>query len=897
MPFLRRLLLRLYNFIRPDQAERELQRELESHALLLEEEFRRRGLTSREATLAARRALGGVERTKELQRDARSFAWLDDFKRDLLHSVRGLIKARGFTIVVVLTLGLGIGVNTAIFSVVNAVLLSPLPYSQPDQLVRIVENIPASESRTGRPERRLSMAPDDARALRQRSKTLSSVGLYAEATVTLTRSTDAAVVGAAQVSPSLFPMLRVTPVHGRLFASEEEQPGASGVVILAYSAWQKYFAGSADLIGRSVNLDGRNHTVVGIMPDQFAFPHVGTEFWTPLVTASIGTNQIRLFNALARVQDGARLETAAAEISTIYASLRGAGSGSGSRRVEVVRVKDEQAAPLRPALQVLIVAVAFVLLIACTNVANLLLARTANREREIAVRAALGAGRSRLVRQVLTESSVLAFLGAAAGLALAFATTRLLTAAWPGNVTQRLDLPRIDYIEIDAAVFLFTLGIAALTGVLFGIMPAARVSRTSPMDVLRDNLGNASGGRLLGHNATRSALVVIETALAMILLAGAGLLIHSFIKLTNVEAGFDPENVLTFQVATPTIPSVQRATFNESLTDRLSRLPGVRFAGYALNLPLQQQISGRVRFEVPGLSQDAMEALGDPPALVPVSRDYLRTIGMPISAGRWFRTDDTGGSPVMVVNRALARRYFRGAEPVGTLVRAVGPTPWEIVGVVDDSRQRSLDLEPVPEFYVLADQMFRTPAGGVLQQMPGRMSFAIRTHRDPDAVTPAVRETVSDLNAGAVVTNVAALDQIVSNSVAAPRFYAALIGTFAFVALVLASVGIYGLLAYSVAQRTREIGVRMALGAPRSEVLRLILLQGTTLAAVGLVIGLAGAAGITRYLAGMLFGLTPLDPSTFIAVSVMFGVVAVLASYVPARRATRVDPLTALRCD
>jgi putative ABC transport system permease protein len=561
----------------------------------------------------------------------------------------------------------------------------------------------------------------------------------------------------------------------------------------------------------------------------------------------------------------------------------------------VVSVKEEQAASFRPALRVLLIAVGVVLLIACANVAHLLLSRTTVRVREFGVRASLGAGRGRLLRQVLTESLLLASLGGAVGLALAYGGTMLLTAAWPGNVTPQSGLPRIDRIDVDTTVLAFTVIVTGITGLVFGLVPGLQVSRTDLMAVMRDSPQTPGAhGRLL---STRSALVVAETALAVVLVAAAGLLIHSFVRLAGVDAGFSAARVLTFQVATSPEPAARRLEVNDQLVDRMRALPGVAAAGYSLSIPLQTR-NMVTAFEVPRWPRDGEP--GRPPYIVPVNAGYLEVIGTALVAGRLFRPEDDRGAPVMILNESLAREAFTG-NPVGQLVRtAFSEAAWEVVGVVADaSGQRSLADDPAPAFYVPARQMVRLtymqgPVGSTLWR---GVTFAVRAERDPDALVPAINAVLRDLEPRSAITSLAPLTRIVSNSMAAPRFYAAALGTFAGIALVLAAIGIYGLLAYSVAQRTREIGVRMALGAPRRGILALVLGQGAVLAGIGVVAGLAGAFAVTRYLSSLLFGITPLDPATFVAVAFLFAGVALLASYVPARRATGVDPLVALRSE
>jgi putative ABC transport system permease protein len=669
MAGLRRLLRRIGNFLRPGRAERELAREMASHLSILEDEFQRQGMTDGEARAAAQRAMGGVEQTKERHRDARSLPLLENVRRDLGIAARMLMKARGFTAVVVLTLGAGIGANTAIFTVVNALLLRPLPYPQAEQLVRIVEHIPAEERPDGRQERRTGLMKDDADALRQ-ATTIADVGLHfpAPSSVTWTDGDQVRVLGTSELHPSVFRTLRLSPVLGRTFTDEDADavgegnllPRGDPVAILSRAAWLRYFGGDPSSVGRTMNLNGREHAIVGVMPEAFAFPSASTEVWTPLVPASGSPFP---YGAVARIRDGVSIEAAASEVRAIYAGLGRKEGPGGGPRIEVVSVMDEQAAPFRPALRVLAVAVGMVLLIACANVAHLLLARTTVRGREFGVRASLGAGRGRLLRQVLTESFLLASLGGVVGLALAYGGTMLLTEAWPGNVSPQSGLPRIDRIEVDTTVLAFTVIVTGVTGLLFGLVPALHVSRTDLMAVMRDTPRTPGAhGRPI---STRSLLVVAETALAVVLVAAAGLLIHSFVRLATVDAGFSAERVLTLQVATSPEVAARRLEMNDQLVDRVRALPGVAAVGYSLSIPLQTR-NLVTAFEVPRWPRDGQPAAS--PFIVPVNAGYLEVVGTPLVAGRFFRPEDDRGAPVMILNESLAREAFAG-NPVGQLVR------------------------------------------------------------------------------------------------------------------------------------------------------------------------------------------------------------------------------------
>jgi len=902
---LRRFLLRLHNFLRPQRAEGELARELASHLSLLEDEFQRRGMSSEEARLAAKRTAGGVAQVKELHREAGSFVWLEDARRDVRYALRALARTPGFTCVAVLTLALGIGANSAIFSVVNAVLLRPLPYRDSDRLVRLMMNMPAAESPTRAPLRiPVSLSAAELDEVRSRTSTLSDVGTAGPVLMGLSGHEDAARLQGARVSSAVLPMVGARPLIGRSLAESDEAPGAEPVVLLSFVAWQRYFSGDPGVLGRSLTLDSVlgqrrqiRHTVVGIMPRGFEFPYHQTQLWIPVQLAVPGAGPVSRGPLLGSLAAGVTLEAAAAELEPIVRETR---QHRPEIRYELVREQDELVAPVKPALLVLTAAAGFVLLIACVNVADLLLARAAARQKEMAIRAALGGGRGRLIRQALTDSLILALLGGVAGTVFALGGVQLFQSL--GASVSRVDLapglafPRFDEVGLDASVFMFTTAMSVASGVAFGLAPALRRSGWSPIDGLRGAAGSSAPSfgviRDGGVRSVRSVLVIAEIGMAMVLLVGGGLLIHSFARLSSVDPGYDPLNVLTFQVSLPTnsYPDARLLTFAEDLVARLRLVPGVRAAAYANQLPTVNLID-----TAGGLWQTADPTRGPVPTGHDarfISRDYFEVMGISVIAGREFGEQDGAGHPrVLLINQALARRDFAGESPIGAL-RYIGrdPSPWEIVGIVDDVRQFGLDRASEPQFFADLRQW-----SGTGPLFPVSAYYAVRSDGDTAALMSAIRDVVRRLDTQAALFNIAPMEQLVASTISRPRMYAVLLGIFAGIGVALAAIGIYGVMAYSVTQRSREIGIRMALGAQRLDVMSLVLRQGMVLTLIGIVLGLAGAAAVTRSLEGLLFGLTPLDPRTWIAVSVIFASVAALASYVPARRATKVDPLTALR--
>jgi putative ABC transport system permease protein len=908
---MRRFLLRLRNVWRRDRADDDLGREIASHLALLEDEQRRRGLSEREAHFAARRAMGSIALAKDRHRDARSFAWLEDAISDVRHSVRGLRRTPAFTGIAVLTLALGIGANTAIFSVVNAVLLRPLPFEHADRLVRVVMTIPAQV--TGATERRAAvrLSPMEIDQLRTSARTLSMAGM-AEATLMNLRGRDPRLQGAI-VSAAFFETLRPRPLLGRVFVAADEAADASPVILLSYDTWRRHFGEDPQIVGRTLTFDpvlgprvSTDYTVIGVMPENFQFPNRETRVWTPPRVDAIELDRVPRVAMLAQLAEGVSLAAAESEIPPLVRQIRARYRDNTNANYELVGVQPELVRPVKPALVVLTVAVGFVLLLACVNVANLLLARTASRQREIAIRGALGAGRGRLIRYFLTESMTLALCGGLVGALLAFGGVRLLrslaTTLTRVDLGDQLSIPRIDEIGVDWTVLAFSFAVSIATGVLFGLAPALRYARPDDAVALREGERTTGGGSRLGRYVTlRSALVIAEIGLAMVLLAGGGLLIRSFVELSRVDAGYDPSNVVTFQVAIPfdLYPPARAKAFAEDLVATLQSVPGVESAAYANQLPMVSLVNS---FPLGPRPRPRPEP-GRPPAQAPegmadirlVSRDYVKAMGIRVLSGRGFAESDGAGAPrVMLINEALARRDFANRSPIGeTVFVNYFPEPWQVVGVIADVRQFGLSVEPTPQFFV--DMRQWTDVDALV--FPAGAYYAVRTTATAESILPSVRAIVRQMDPQASLFYIAPMEELVASTISRPRLYATLLGVFSAVGLGLAVIGIYGVMTYSVAQRTREIGIRVALGARQTQVISLVLGQSALLTFIGIVLGLAGAAMLSRYLEGLLYGVTPLDPATFAAATAFFALAALVAAYGPVRRATGVDPLVALRAE
>ena len=810
---------------------------------------------------------------------------MDVLWKNLIYSVRMLLKKPGLTVVAIVAMGLAIGANTAIFSVVNTVLLQPLPYDQPEQLLRL-----ATEQRNQALDGRGAFSTPDFLDVQQRSTTLEYVATFQGAGTVMTEGGDPERLLGAVVNADYFPLLRVKPILGRVFTREEDKPGAAPVILISHGLWQRRFGGDPNIIGRELNLGGKT-TVIGVMPAGFEYPisDDNQDFWEPLFSASFMTKEVResranrFFQVIGRLKPGVTIEQAKADLDLLSRQIEQQSPESNTNLIfNAVSMHEDITRDYRSALLVLLGAVGLVLLIACANVANLLLARAAVRQKEVAIRMALGASRSRIASQLLTESVLLSLAGGLVGLLLASWGMKLLVAYGPA------DVPRLHDVSLDRYVLFFTFGVATLTGVLFGLAPALNVSKPDPGNMLKETGRGAAHG---ARNWMRSALIVSEVALSLMLLVGAGLLIHSFWRLLQTDAGFDPKGVLALDIplsrATYTKDEQRSAAF-EQLIGRMKTLPGVRDVSLVSNVPMTD-FDYELSFQVEGREPYKLgeEAVAD---YTVVGADYFRTMNIGLLRGRVFTEHDTANSPqVMVVSNAFVRQYFPNEEPIGRRIVFDGndKTAREIVGVVADVRRNGLDVNVQPEMYV-----------SHVQKPERRLNVVIRTEaEDALQLAQAARAEVKAFDPNQIIWRTQTLDQLLSTSVAPRRFNMLLLGIFAGVALVLAAVGLYGVMSYSVSWRTREIGIRMALGARRADVLRLVVRQGMTMTLIGLALGLVGAFSISRVLRGLLHGVSPTDPLTFVAVSIVLLAVALLACLVPARRATRVDPIIALRTE
>jgi putative ABC transport system permease protein len=863
---------------------RELREEFCAHVAMEEQENLESGMSPEEAHQAALRRFGNVTLAQERSREMWGWNSLESLGQDVRYALRQLRRSPGFTAVVVLTLALGIGANTAIFSVVNAVMLRPLPFQDPGRLVRVVS------------VRLRDKAVDNASYpdfldWRSQNHVFERMAAFHTEGFTLTGRGDAAHLQGSIVSAEAFSLLGVKPLLGRTFLPAEDKPGTANgadAVILSHRLWRERFGAEPGVVGQTIELDNQSATIVGVMREGFQFPirtgHV--DLWATIARDSENGERsmaaqrgAHYLDVIARLKPKVTIAQAEAEMNTIISGLNKQYPENAPRGARIVPELDQMVGDVRPALLVLLGAVGCVLLIACANVANLLLARATSRQREMAIRAALGAGKGRMICQVLSESLVLALAGGLLGILLALWATDFLVRLIPE------DIPRLSTIHLDSHVLVFTIALSLVTGLLFGMAPAWQVSTSGLSESLKEGGRGATEGT--HRHRVRSTLVVTEVALAAMLLVGAGLLIRSLVRLERVDPGFNSHQVLTFKVELADSRYSVVDAFRQIIT-RLNQLPGVRSASALYPFTLNgDEVDTTLDIEGRSLA----EASRPRTAYTWVEPGFFRTLGIPVLSGRDFTArDDLKATPVIIINQTLARRFFPNENPIGKRISTgIGngykqPPMREIIGVVGDVKQEGLGADVAPAAYV-----------SVAQSPFDVLTFVVRTEVDPESVVAAARNEVTAVDKDLPIFEVKTLDQHVSESVAQPHFNTLLLGIFAGMALALAAVGLYGVIAYSVVQRTHEFGVRMALGAERQDVLRMVVGRGMMLTLAGVGIGLAGALALTRFLESLLFGIRPNDAPTFAGVFLVMLTVALLASYVPARRATKVDPLVALR--
>jgi predicted permease len=895
--------LRLRSLFRRRRADAELDAELRDHLQQKIAHFTASGMPPEEAHRQALIALGGIEQTKEKCRDARRTNYLHDLAQDLRFAARMLRKSPGFTAVAILTLALGIGANTAIFSVMDATLLRPLPYNSPDQLVMVWG------TEHGNGNRGMVFSSPNFLDLKDHNRVFANMAAFDGAELTLSDVDVPENIRVGRVTPDFFKVLQAQPAFGRTFLPAEGQAGQEHVVILSYALWNRRFASDPAIVGKTIRLGGMPYAVVGVLPRDFGFSipdyYSTKDAWVPAVLSRDNAQRTHNYlNVIARLKPGVTLRQAQADVDTVVAGLAHAypnvvhasptletepemdehsGVMSG---IKLNPLHDEIFGDISPLLWILFGAVGFVLLIACANMANLQLARASSRQKEIAVRRALGASHGRLVRQLLTESVLLALIGGVLSLVLVVWAIRLLTGL--------AGLPQGTSITIGFSIVAYCLLLSLLAGILFGLVPAFQTLLASQTESLKEG-GQTTGS---GNDARRlrSLLTISEIALSMILLIGAGLLIRSFIGLLNVNPGFQMQNILTLDLELPKYAypqATQQAAFYTQLLNRIAALPGVNGAAAINDLPLTRNSDSDTfnierRTPAPGVSaaggcQDRL-----------VTPDYFRVMGIPLIQGRTFTNEDAGSTPpVVVVSQSFARRFFPNENPIGqrlTFGDVTAAASWAtIVGVVGDVRDLGLDSKPDINVYAPYEQ-------NVLPYNPLRfMSLVVKTPSNPNSLASAVLSVIRGIDKNLPLPAAEPMTAVYAASISARRFNMLLLTLFAAIATILAGIGIYGVISYSVARRTHEIGIRMALGANPRNVLALILGQGLLMAIAGVGIGLAGAFALTRVLKNMLFAITPTDFATFAAVSVLLISIALLATYIPARRAMKVDPIVALR--
>jgi putative ABC transport system permease protein len=865
-------------YFRREHWDEERERELQTYLEIETEENIARGMTPKEARYAARRKLGNPAQIREEIYRMNSLTIFESLWQDVRCGLRMLRKNAGFAVVAIVTLALGIGANTAIFSVIHGVLLSPLPYSDPDRIVLVLESNPSR----GFPQ--FSVSPPNYIDWKKESTSFEQIASIARGDFNYTGGAEPERLSGARVGSSFFAVMGAAPAMGRTFFPEDDVLGKAGVVVLSYGLWTRRFGSDPQVVGKSLTLDGQTYRVVGVMQNGFQFPR-RVDLWLPSEfdadALSPGARGAHYLRVMARLKPGVSIDKAQAEMVAISKRLEQqyprTNTGWTSK---LLSLNEATVGDIRPTLLVLFGAVGFLLLIACANVANLLLARASARQREIAIRFSLGASRLRIARQLLTESILLSGIATGAGLLLAEWAIRALRTLPPSN------LPRAANIGLDLPVLGFAAGVAVLTGLLFGFAPALQITRGAPSQTLKEGGRTASPGR----QGVRSALVVLETTLALVLLVGSGLLLKSFLRLQTVDPGFQYKNIATANVSLPRSKystDAQEMQFFRQLLERIPSVQGVKEVAASSGNPME---GSNLSFAFATKDLEALSPSDQPSAgYYVVSSNYFHTLGIPLLVGRYFTREDSPGSPrVAIISQTIAQRFFHDKNPIGQTIKigvgAAEPVAREIVGVVGDVKDDGLGEAATMAAYEPYTQMAWSD-----------MTLFVRSDSDPSQMAGMLRSQVTSVDKDQPVADISTGDQLMAQAVAQPQLRTTLLSLFAGLALILASLGIYGVMSNTVAQRTHEIGVRMALGAGQSSVLRLVLSNGMRLTLLGIALGTAGAFALTRLMKSFLFHVTPTDPSTFVEVALFLFLVALLASYIPARRATRVDPVVALR--
>jgi len=890
--------LRLRSLFRWAQADQELDDELRDHLEGKTQEYVAHGMTQEEAQRRARLELGGIEQTKEKCRDARGVNWIQDFVQDLHVGLRMLRKSAGFTVVAIVTLALGIGTTTAIFSIVNAVLLSPLPFPEPDRLVKITFSEP------GLGLRDVPFSVPELDDLRNRAEVFTDVSTIASDSVNLTGADHPERLEFLVTHPNYFSMLGATPQIGRLFGPQDFALGFAPVVVLSDGLWRRAYGADRNVIGRTVRLDGDPYTIVGVLPPEFRHPG-------PTVSGNVEVFQTAGFSAdpappparstrimsasIGRLKPGITVEQAQARLTAMAAQIRRDYPTDYPPQdqwtIEIQPLQEALVGKVRPMLLVLLGAVILVVFIVSLNIANLILARASGRQQEMAVRSALGASHGRMIRQMLTESMLLSLCGSIAGVATAFGTLRFVLHLVPANI------PRLSEVRIDWVVLGFALLLSLFTGLLFGLAPAIQSAKSAISVALREGARGSGSGAKTGR--LRDALIVSELAFAVVLMVAAGLLLRTLRGLLQENPGFNPTQVVAANLplpepndpkADPYLSLAQQTSFNRELLRRMRAIPGIELAAITSALPTTDlRLSDVQGINALAIEDNSVDSSLDLRAeRIRISPDYFQVMQTPLLRGRFFTDgDEDGKQPVAIIDETTAHKYWANRDPLGHVLR-FGKDPdrprMTVVGIVRDIKNDGLDTAGIPHIYV-----------PLYQSLDRDLSVVLRTSLPAKILEPQIRQEIQSIDPGLPVFNVSSMNDVLDRSLASRRFSAELVGGFAGVALVLASIGIYGLLAYMVGQRSREIGIRMALGARRWDVLKLILGKGVVLASVGIVAGAIVSAATTSMMASLLYGVHPHDLLVFLTVPLLLFGVAVLASYLPARRATKVDPMLALR--